>query len=173
MCAAVSESLGELNVFTDMHFTFNDFVVRTYVLLLIVFANVFCGLAEPHPSPVPTTPMEAALDALRARFPNQIIFGLEELWDVRPESEPQVDLGPPASSLEQVLDRIRQANPKYKVDLLEADSFMFIRRMAPLIPQGCSISGCANFSCRQTTALHSRCSAIQAVSLRACPTREN
>ena len=102
-----------------MHFTFNNSVAPIHVLLLIVLANGCCGLAEPHPSPVPSTPMEAALDALRTRFPDQIVLGFEELWDERPVTEPQVDLGPPDSSLKQVLDRIRQANPKYKVDLLE------------------------------------------------------
>jgi hypothetical protein len=115
----VSLFLGKLNVFTNMHFSSTDFVTRIHVLLLIVFANAFCGLAEPRPSPVPSTLMEAALDALRARFPTQVVVGFEELWDIRPEIEPQVDLGSPDSSLKQVLDRIRQANPKYEVDLVE------------------------------------------------------
>ncbi|MGA3314810.1 MAG: hypothetical protein ABSC64_00060 [Candidatus Korobacteraceae bacterium] len=63
--------------------------------------------------------MEAAIDALRARFPDQIVVGFEELWDARPVTEPHVDLGPADSSLKQVLDRIRRANPRYKLDLLE------------------------------------------------------
>lgn len=62
--------------------------------------------------------MEAALDALRSRFPNQVVLGFEELPDVRPEQESVADLGPPNSSLQQVLDRIRRQNPSYKVDLL-------------------------------------------------------
>ena len=62
--------------------------------------------------------MEAALDALRSRFPNQVVLGFEELPDVLPEQESVADLGPPNSSLQQVLDRIRRQNPSYKVDLL-------------------------------------------------------
>ena len=67
---------------------------------------------------VPSTPMEAAIDQLRARFPNQIVVGFEELWDTRPETEPHIDLGPPNSTLQDVLARIRRDNPQYKVDLL-------------------------------------------------------
>jgi hypothetical protein len=63
--------------------------------------------------------MEAALDALRARFPNQLVVGFEELWDIRPDAEPQVDLGAPNSSLEEVLRRIRRLNPQYKIELLD------------------------------------------------------
>jgi len=73
-------------------------------------------LVEGRAAPVPSTPMEAALDALRARFPNQVVVGFEELWDPRPDTEPQADLGPPNSSLEEVLERIRLLNPQYKVD---------------------------------------------------------
>ena len=62
--------------------------------------------------------MEAAIDALRSRFPNQIVVGFEELWDVRPEAEPKADLGPANLTLQQVLERIRHQNPTYKVDLL-------------------------------------------------------
>lgn len=63
--------------------------------------------------------MEAAIDALRARFPDQVVVGFEELWDDRPESEPKPDLGPASSTLQQVLERLRQQNPKYKVELLQ------------------------------------------------------
>jgi hypothetical protein len=77
------------------------------------------GQSGAHPAAVVSTPMEAAVDALRARFPDQIVVGFEELWDARPLTEPQVDLGPPDSSLKQVIDRIRRANPQYKLDLLE------------------------------------------------------
>jgi hypothetical protein len=75
--------------------------------------------AEPRPATVPSTPLEAALDALRSRFPNQVVIGFEELWDVRPQREPQIDLGPANSTLEQVLARIRRENPKYKIELLQ------------------------------------------------------
>jgi hypothetical protein len=61
--------------------------------------------------------MEAALDALLARFPNQVVIAFEELWDARPDSEPQLDLGPPDASLEQALERIEHLNPAYKVKL--------------------------------------------------------
>ncbi|HVP50148.1 MAG TPA: hypothetical protein VMT56_02895 [Candidatus Bathyarchaeia archaeon] len=67
---------------------------------------------------VPSTPMEAAIDQLRARFPNQIVVGFEELWDPRPDTEPHIDLGPPNASLQDVLARMRRDNPQYKVDLL-------------------------------------------------------
>lgn len=76
------------------------------------------SIAKPGPATVPSTPMEAALNALRSRFPNQVVIGFEELWDVRPEREPQIDLGPPNSILEQVLARVRRENPKYKIELL-------------------------------------------------------
>ena len=61
--------------------------------------------------------MDAALDALRSRFPNQVVIGFEELWDVRPQREPQIDLGPGNSTLEQVVARIRRENPKYRIEL--------------------------------------------------------
>jgi hypothetical protein len=80
------------------------------------------GLPEAHvkgsADPVPSTPMEAALDSLRARFPNQIVIGFEELWNARPDIEPQVDLGTPNASLEEVLRSIRRLNPQYKIELL-------------------------------------------------------
>jgi hypothetical protein len=66
-----------------------------------------------------STPMEAALDGLFTRFPNQVVMGFEELWEARPDSEPQVDLGPPDATLQGVRERIRELNPTYKVELLE------------------------------------------------------
>jgi hypothetical protein len=74
--------------------------------------------AAPSPQAVTSTPIEAAIDALRSRFPNQIVVGFEELWDVRPDIEPTTDLGPANLTLQQVLERIRHQNPTYKVDLL-------------------------------------------------------
>jgi len=68
---------------------------------------------------VPFTPMEAAVDELRRRFPNQIVIGFEELWDQRPESEPHIDLGPPNASLQEVLQTIRNLNPKYRIELIQ------------------------------------------------------
>ena len=123
----MSESLCKRNLITDMRFTPNGFLARMHVVLLIVFANALYGLAEPHPLPVPSTPMEAALDALRTRFPNQVVVAFEELRDTRPGGEPHVDLGPPDSSLKQVVDRIRHANPKYKVDLQTGFSEIRVR----------------------------------------------
>jgi hypothetical protein len=81
--------------------------------------TMVCATAEPRPATVPSTPMEAALDTLRSRFPNQVVIGFEELWDVRPEREPYIDLGPANSTLEQVLARVRRDNPRYKVELLQ------------------------------------------------------
>jgi len=62
--------------------------------------------------------MEAALDVLRSRFLNEVVIAFEKLWDVRPEREPYIDLGPAKSTLEQVLGRIRRDNPRYEVELL-------------------------------------------------------
>jgi len=97
---------------------------RTLVSALLVSALYLLTIAhatgEPRPATVPSTPMEAALDALRSRFPNQVVIGFEERWDVRPEREPQIDLGPANSTLEQVLARIRRENPKYRIELLQS-----------------------------------------------------
>jgi len=68
---------------------------------------------------VRSTPIEKALDDLRARFPNRIVVGFEELVDERPETEPQVDLGPKDSSLEEVLNRIRKLDPRYRIERLK------------------------------------------------------
>ena len=81
--------------------------------------------AEPRPATVPSTPMEAALEALRSRFPNQVVIGFEELWNGRPVREPQIDLGPVNSTLEQVLARIRRENPKYEIELLQGSLVHF------------------------------------------------
>jgi hypothetical protein len=72
-----------------------------------------------HQTIVKSTPIEKALDELRARFPNRIVIGFEELFDPRPDKEPQIDLGPTGSSLAQVLNRIRIIDPKYRVELLQ------------------------------------------------------
>lgn len=88
---------------------------RLAVCLLVTPA---CLLAQAADDPVPPTLMEASLKALRARFPTQIVVGFEELWDARPDHLPQIDLGPPGTSLAQVLERVRRLNPTYKVDLL-------------------------------------------------------
>jgi hypothetical protein len=66
--------------------------------------------------------MEAALDALRARFPKLVVIGFEELWDARPDREPQIELGLPDSSVERVLERIRDLNPAYKVEMLSQNA---------------------------------------------------
>ncbi len=68
---------------------------------------------------LPSTPMDAALDELRKRFPNQIVIGFEELFEPRPELEPHIHLGPSDATLEAVLARIRRVDPKYKVELLK------------------------------------------------------
>lgn len=75
------------------------------------------GLAESG-TIVRSTPIEQALDALLARFPNRIVVGFEEVFDKRPETEPRVDLGPKDSPLEEVLNRIRGIDPKYRIELL-------------------------------------------------------
>ena len=65
------------------------------------------------------TPIEKALDEVRARFPDRIVIGFEELFELRPDKETPVDLGPTGSSLEQVLSRVRIIDPKYRVELLQ------------------------------------------------------
>jgi hypothetical protein len=66
-----------------------------------------------------STPIEKALDELRVRFPKDIVIGFEELFDPRPDREPQVDLGPPGLSLDQVLNHVRSIDPKYHVERLQ------------------------------------------------------
>lgn len=68
---------------------------------------------------VTSTPMEKALDDLRVRFPTSIVIGFEELYDARPDKEPEVDLGPKDCSLREVLNRVRSIDPKYRVELLQ------------------------------------------------------
>jgi hypothetical protein len=66
-----------------------------------------------------STPIEKSLDELRVRFPKDIVIGFEELFDPRPDREPQVDLGPPGLALDQVLNHVRSVDPKYHVELLQ------------------------------------------------------
>lgn len=68
---------------------------------------------------VTSTPIEKALDELRVRFPNDVVIGFEELFNARPDTEPQVDLGSKGLSLEQVLNRVRSIDSKYRVELLQ------------------------------------------------------
>jgi hypothetical protein len=98
------------------------------VLLVVVAAMLLCLSAAVDPataacdrssSGVPSTPMEAALEQLRRRFPNQIVIGFEEVSDEqRPACEPQIDLGPPWSSVGEALERVQEVDPKYRVELL-------------------------------------------------------
>ena len=60
-----------------------------------------------------STLIEKALDELRVRFPKDIAIGFEELFDPRPDREPQVDLGFPGLSLDQVVNHVRSIDPKY------------------------------------------------------------
>jgi len=104
-------------------FTLTMTSVPTFISGLLASAlcllTMVSATAEQRPATVPSTPMEAALDALRSRFPNQVVIGFEELWEVRPEREPQIDLGPANSTLEQVLASIRRENPNYRIELLQ------------------------------------------------------
>lgn len=58
--------------------------------------------------------MEASLDDLRSRFPNELVIGFEELWDKRGDQE--INLGPLASTRQDVIKRIRALNPQYTVE---------------------------------------------------------
>ena len=82
------------------------FVTVTFQLALsigcskqqFVLANTTPGeftLTQPI---VTSTPIEKALDELRVRFPKDIVIGFEELFDPRPDREPQVDLSAPRAS---------------------------------------------------------------------------
>ncbi len=63
--------------------------------------------------------MEAALDELRRRFPDQIVIGFEEFADEqRPACEPHIDLGPPGTALAEAIERVRQVDGKYVVESL-------------------------------------------------------
>lgn len=66
-----------------------------------------------------STPIEKALDELRLRFPKDMVIGFEELFDPRPNREPQVDLGPPGLALNQVLNHVRSIDPKYHIELVQ------------------------------------------------------
>jgi len=94
-------------------------VVGSSLLVVLFSLTSFPVPAGPRPPAVTSTPIEAAIDKLRARFPNQIVVGFEELWEERPDTEPSVDLGPRDANLQQVVARIRRDNPQYKLDLLE------------------------------------------------------
>ncbi len=69
------------------------------------------------PADLTSTPIEKALDELRVRFPTSIVIGFEELYDPRPDREPEIDLGPKDLSLKDVLNRVRSIDPRYRVEL--------------------------------------------------------
>lgn len=78
-------------------------------------ANTVCNKSN---SGVPSTPMEAALDELQRRFPNQIVIAFEEFADEqRPACEPHIDLGPPGTTLAGAVERVRKADSRYRVGL--------------------------------------------------------
>jgi hypothetical protein len=103
------------------------FVTVTFQLALsigcskqqFVLANTTPGESTLTQPIVTSTPIEKALDELRVRFPKDIVIGFEELFDPRPDREPQVDLGPQGLSLDQVLNHVRRIDPKYHVELLQ------------------------------------------------------
>jgi hypothetical protein len=84
----------------------------------LAVANTRTAESTSTPTIVAPTSIEKALDELRARFPNSIVIGFEELFDPRPDKEPQINLGSEGLSLEQVLKRIRRLNPLYRIQLL-------------------------------------------------------
>jgi hypothetical protein len=105
--------------------------IRVSVATLQVALAIGCSQQQsarsnPPPNETPltqmivtSTPIEKALDELRVRFPNDIVIGFEELFDPRPDRESQVDLGTTGLSLEQVLNRVRGIDSKYRVELLQ------------------------------------------------------
>ena len=104
---------------------------------------------------VTSTPIEKALDDLRARFPNSIVIGFEELFDPRPDSEPQVDLGPQGLALAQVLNRVG-ASIRSIVGFIarQAGPCVSSKRNGG-IPSVCSTSDYVNSPCRKTGVLAS------------------
>ncbi len=118
---------------------------------------VTTAFLQPISADVPSTPIEAALDALRSRFSNQIVIGFEETFDVRPDRTPDVDLGPPNSTLQQVIDRIRHANPNYKIDLLRDGLLHVYPANETADPAGCLICDYRILFSRQTIAWLNRC----------------
>ncbi len=101
------------------------FVCVTVTLQMVLGASHYKhALAKTEPAElsgtiVVSTRIERALDELRVRFPNTLVVGFEELFDPRPDKEPQIDLGPPGSSLDQALNRLRSIDSKYRIDLLQ------------------------------------------------------
>lgn len=91
---------------------------RLCELLAIALCLPLSALAQSHSPTVPSTLIEAEIDELRTRFPDQIVVGFEELWETRPDKTPNVDLGPPDAGLQEVLAKIRRDNPQYKLTLL-------------------------------------------------------
>src|SRR6185312_4575850 len=92
-------------------------------MLLYVSAAVEPGktnaVCDRSSSGVPSTQMEAALDELRRRFPNQIVIGFEEFAsEQRPACEPRINLGPPGTTLNQALKRVWQVDAKYRVEIM-------------------------------------------------------
>lgn len=83
-------------------------------------SGVSAGACDRSVSGIPSTPIEAALDELRRRFPNQVVIAFEEFAnEQRPTCEPHVDLGPPVTTLHQALDRVREVDARYRVELLK------------------------------------------------------
>jgi hypothetical protein len=76
--------------------------------------------ARPAHSIVVSTPIEKALDEFRARFPKTIVIGFEEVDEPRPETEPQIDLGPASLTFNEVLERVRKIDSNYRVELLKS-----------------------------------------------------
>jgi len=91
-----------------------------YSQQLSSFSNDSQSQSAPIRPTVSSTAIEKALDELRSQFPNSIVIGFEELIEPRPDNEPELDLGPRTSSLEQVLNRVRRIAPQYHVELLHS-----------------------------------------------------
>jgi hypothetical protein len=102
---------------------------------------------------VRSTAIEKALGELRARFPNAVVVGFEEPFDQRPETEPQVDLGPKGLPLEEVLNRIRKIDPKYRIELLQGGMLHVYPAQKTADPVGLLDIRLAEFSMPQDSCL--------------------
>lgn len=124
---------------------------------LLVCIGLPEALVEGYADPVPSTPMEAALDALRSRFPDQLVVGFEELG--------MSDLIP---SLRSILANRTRVWKKCSVTcdgLIRSTElnysmggwFMSIRQTEPPNQGDYLTCDYRNSSCRQTSAWRSRC----------------
>lgn len=80
--------------------------------------------------------MMAGLLELQRRFPGRIVIGFEEIFAPPPAAEPRIDLGPPDVTLQQALERIRQLDAGYTVELTQNQLLHVHPRVGTADPAG-------------------------------------